>query len=78
MHPPTTITSVLIASAILAGYDEETQRSGAGGYLALQSLAEVSPELTGACLVEGRLVLHEPQSWFGGSNFLRSKFPLLI
>lgn len=51
---------------------------GCGGYLAISSLGELDGELSAACLVEARLVVHEPTAWFGGNNFLRSKFPILI
>lgn len=29
-------------------------------------------------LIETRTIMHEPEEWFGGSNFLRSKLPLSI
>lgn len=48
--------------------------AGAGGYITAARL----PELPGASLVEARLVVHEPPQWFGGSNLLRSKLPLVI
>ena len=32
---------------------------------------------SGAVLVEYHLVFEEPQGWFGGSNLLRSKLPLV-
>ncbi|TWU40624.1 hypothetical protein Poly41_14580 [Novipirellula artificiosorum] len=51
---------------------------GAGGYLHLQSLESIEDSLNSACLVEAKILLHEPQLWFGSSNFLRSKFPLMI
>ncbi|TWT84019.1 hypothetical protein CA13_54930 [Planctomycetes bacterium CA13] len=51
---------------------------GAGGYVNVQSLAPVDETFANVCLIEGQFVLHEPQAWFGSSNFLRSKFPLLI
>ncbi|WP_413433154.1 hypothetical protein [Crateriforma spongiae] len=57
--------------------DPEPYR-GAGGYLQLMSLATLDDQPVDACLVEGRFLLYEPEGWFGGSNFLRSKFPLLI
>ncbi|NNE00970.1 MAG: hypothetical protein HKN47_26945 [Pirellulaceae bacterium] len=47
---------------------------GAGGYVVIARLTE----LDGASLVEARFILHEPQSWFSGSNLLRSKLPLMI
>lgn len=51
---------------------------GCGGYLAIQSLGGLDDQLNKACLVEARLVIHEPSKWFGGSNYLRSKFSILI
>ncbi|MEM9646553.1 MAG: hypothetical protein AAF989_16290, partial [Planctomycetota bacterium] len=51
---------------------------GAGGFLNLQPLSSVDESMNNACLVEGRLILREPEGWFGGSNFLRSKFSILI
>jgi hypothetical protein len=47
---------------------------GYGGYLKITTLAE--PE--GALLFETHVVFHEPVDWFRGSNFLRSKTPLLV
>ncbi|WP_253160471.1 hypothetical protein [Stieleria tagensis] len=29
-------------------------------------------------LIESRFVMHEPEQWFAGSNFLRSKLPLVL
>ncbi len=43
--------------------------TGCGGYMMVQ---EISP---GLLLVESRMVMHEPQEWFNGSQFLRSKLP---
>ena len=51
---------------------------GAGGYIHVQSLASLDETLDDACLVSVHVVLHEPPAWFGSSNFLRSKFPLVI
>ena len=45
----------------------------AGGYMKASRLAQPS----GAVLVEYHLVFEEPQGWFGGSNLLRSKLPLV-
>jgi hypothetical protein len=47
---------------------------GLGGYVKVTSLAEPA----GALLFEVHSVLHEPEDWFQGSNFLRSKTPLLV
>jgi hypothetical protein len=47
---------------------------GAGGYISIRQL----PELDDACLVEARMVLHEPEDWFSGSNVLRSKLPIMM
>ena len=51
-----------------------TPYSGAAGYLVVRRL----PELESACLIECRVLLHEPKEWFNGSNLLRSKLPLMI
>ncbi|TWU43971.1 hypothetical protein Q31b_15050 [Novipirellula aureliae] len=51
---------------------------GAGGYILVQSLGSIDESLADACLVSVNIVLHEPPVWFGSSNFLRSKFPLVI
>ena len=48
--------------------------AGAAGYLIITAM----PEVPNASMVEGLLVLHEPEEWFGGSNLLRSKLPLMI
>lgn len=56
------------------GEDQKTTYDGLGGYLAITRLHE--PE--NASLVEARILMHEPQTWFSGSNFLRSKLPLLL
>tara|TARA_R110002049_G_scaffold4601_6_gene32866 strand:+ start:49976 stop:50857 length:882 start_codon:yes stop_codon:yes gene_type:complete len=47
---------------------------GVGGYVQITRLSEPTP----ACLVESRMVIHEPPQWFSGSNLLRSKLPLMI
>ena len=51
-----------------------TPYGGAVGYLVVRRL----PELESACLIECRILLHEPKEWFNGSNLLRSKLPLMI
>ncbi len=56
------------AQPYLQAYD------GAAGYIRISRLTEI-PD---ACLVEARVILHEPAAWFGGSNLLRSKLPLMI
>lgn len=48
--------------------------SGCGGYLCVQETGLAEKQL----LIESRLVLHEPDDWFSGSNFLRSKFPAVL
>jgi len=53
---------------------EQHPYRGAGGYLHISRLTE----LENACLVEMRMVLHEPKDWFRGSAVLRSKLPLLL
>lgn len=47
---------------------------GYGGYLKITALAEPA----GALLFETHVVFHEPEQWFHGSNFLRSKTPLVV
>jgi hypothetical protein len=47
---------------------------GYAGYLKVTALEEP----TGAMLCETHIVFHEPADWFSGSNFLRSKTPLLV
>jgi hypothetical protein len=47
---------------------------GCGGYLCVQETGLADNQL----LIESRLVLHEPDHWFSGSNFLRSKFPTVL
>ncbi len=47
---------------------------GYGGYLKITTLSE--PQ--GALLFEIHVVFHEPEQWFHGSNFLRSKTPLIV
>jgi len=51
---------------------------GAGGYLRLKSLTTIDAEFDDVTLVQGAILFHEPTDWFGGSNFLRSKFPLVM
>lgn len=47
---------------------------GCGGYLSVQPTGLADNQL----LIESRFALHEPQQWFAGSNFLRSKFPAAL
>ncbi|MFO0940961.1 MAG: hypothetical protein U0930_09350 [Pirellulales bacterium] len=44
---------------------------GCGGYLCVTETGLAANQL----LIESRFVMHEPNDWFSGSNFLRSKFP---
>ncbi len=48
--------------------------SGCGGFMGVYELAPKTNQL----LIESRLLIHEPTSWFAGSNFLRSKLPPMI
>ena len=48
--------------------------AGCGGMLYVQATGLVDRQL----LIESRTVLHEPAEWFAGSNFLRSRFPLVL
>jgi hypothetical protein len=47
--------------------------SGYGGYAKVTKLAKPA----GALFIEYHLVFAEPEGWFGGSNALRSKLPLV-
>ena len=47
---------------------------GYGGYLKITQLTEPADAL----LFETHVVFHEPENWFRGSNFLRSKTPLIV
>jgi hypothetical protein len=53
---------------------EDHPYAGSAGYLFVTSLQD-QPE---ASLLEGEVILHEAEDWFGGSNLLRSKLPLII
>ena len=46
---------------------------GVGAYIKATRLIEPA----GAIFVEAHVVFNEPSEWFGGSNFLRSKLPIL-
>ncbi len=48
--------------------------AGAAGYLVVSRV----PGDEEASLLEGEVLLHEPDGWFSGSNLLRSKLPLII
>jgi hypothetical protein len=47
---------------------------GYGGYVKITSLSQPK----GALMFETHVVFHEPEDWFRGSNFLRSKTPLIV
>lgn len=47
---------------------------GLGGYMSIQRTGIEE----GQQLIESRMLLFEPQDWFAGSNFLRSKFPAML
>jgi hypothetical protein len=53
---------------------ERHSYSGAGGYLVVSGLEGIE----GASLIEAEIVFSEPAAWFGGSNLLRSKLPLIV
>ncbi len=53
---------------------ESFSYSGCGGFVGVYEISPESQQL----LVESRLLLREPQEWFAGSNFLRSKLPPLM
>lgn len=46
--------------------------SGCAGFVSVHQIDDASHQL----LIETRMVLYEPEEWFGGSNFLRSKLPI--
>jgi hypothetical protein len=46
---------------------------GVGAYIKATRLKEPA----GAIFVESHIVFNEPADWFGGSNFLRSKLPIV-
>lgn len=48
--------------------------SGLGGYVSLKATGLEENQM----LVESRMVMHEPEDWFSGSRYLRSKLPLSI
>jgi hypothetical protein len=48
--------------------------SGCGGYLSVSQTGLADQQL----LIESRMAIHEPDEWFAGSNFLRSKFPVAL
>lgn len=48
--------------------------SGCGGYMTVHQLDADNNQL----FVESRIIMHEPQEWFSGSQFLRSKLPLTL
>jgi hypothetical protein len=47
--------------------------SGMRGWLTATALEKID-----GVLVEARFVMHEPQEWFAGDNYLRSKLPLVL
>lgn len=47
--------------------------TGLAGFLTATELVD-----TKAVLIEVRVLMHEPEGWFAGSNFLRSKLPLVL
>jgi hypothetical protein len=55
--------------------------SGCAGFTGVYEIDDLSLPTTqvadsaGKLLIESRLLLREPQEWFAGSNFLRSKLP---
>jgi hypothetical protein len=48
--------------------------SGLGGYMKITSLSEPA----GALFIECHIAFDEPEAWFNGKNFLRSKLPLVV
>lgn len=53
--------------------------AGGGGIVRARTLAdgETTASVVPVVIVESRLVFSEPESWFGGSNLLRAKIPLI-
>lgn len=50
---------------------EPVSYSGCGGYISVKQTGLANRQL----LVESHMAMYEPDQWFAGSNFLRSKFP---
>ena len=48
--------------------------AGCGGWLGVYEIDDAS----GLLLIESRMVLYEPETWFSGTKLLRSKLPLSI
>ena len=53
-------------------------RDKSGSYKGLRGWIYTSPTDEGTVFVEVRLLFSEPEDWFQGSNFLRSKLPLAL
>lgn len=52
--------------------------SGGRAWIAVTELAKEFTSGKDAVLIEARIAMHEPGGWFAGSNFLRSKLPLVL
>ena len=61
-------------SKISDAADKSEPYTGWGGYMNVTRVSD-SPEML---LIESRMLLHELPEWFSGSNFVRSKLPLVI
>ncbi|QDV87518.1 hypothetical protein TBK1r_65490 [Stieleria magnilauensis] len=55
------------------GREAGGEYSGFQGWLTATALAGMD-----AVFVEARFVMHEPEQWFAGSNYVRSKLPLVL
>jgi hypothetical protein len=53
---------------------EPVSYMGCGGYMAVTQTGLEENQL----LIESRMAILEPDEWFAGSNFLRSKFPAAL
>ncbi|WP_182866911.1 hypothetical protein [Stieleria mannarensis] len=53
--------------------------AGGGDYSGFQGwLTATSLDAMDAVFIEARFVMHEPPQWFAGSNYVRSKLPLVL
>lgn len=61
--------------------DDDSNATAYAGFRAWIVVTQMAKELVDgneAVLIEARLALHEPEGWFSGSNFLRSKLPIAL
>jgi hypothetical protein len=58
--------------------DKSGDYRGFASWITATKLAEIETLPGEAVLIEARFAMHEPADWFAGSNFLRSKLPLVL